>query len=397
MAITWIDDANVDVENKRVFCRVDFNVPVNDDGEVLDDSRIVAALPTLRYLLAHKAKIVLASHLGRPKGKFRKNLSLVKVAERLGELLAIEITFVEDCIGDGVRRLVQDMGPSQIVVLENLRFHSGEEKNDDSFARQLAQLMDIYVGDAFGAAHRAHASVAAITNFIPQKVGGLLMRQEVEALSQLLRSPKRPYIAVLGGAKVSDKLGIISKLLGRVDKLIIGGAMAYTFLKAKGIATGTSRVEEDRLAIAKSILERAAENKVEIFLPVDHIVVAEFSEESPTKVISSAEIPDGFMGVDIGPQTQKLFCDALYGAQTIFWNGPMGVFEWKSCFAGTKAVVSAIASQNCFKVAGGGDSISALSMLKCADRFSHVSTGGGASLEFLEGAKLPGLVALGYG
>jgi phosphoglycerate kinase len=397
MAIVWVDETDFDFENKRVFCRVDFNVPVSEDGTILDDSRIVAALPTLKFLLERKAKIVIASHLGRPKGKVRKSLSLVNVAERLQQLLDKDITFVEDCIGDGVRRLVSDMEPSQIVMLENLRFHSGEEKNDESFARMLAQNMDAYVDDAFGAVHRAHASVALVPTLIATRLGGMLMRKEIDALSLLLRSPKKPYVTVLGGAKVSDKLGIIGKLLGRVDKLIVGGAMAYTFLKAQGISVGASRVEDDRLAIARSILEKASAARIQIFLPEDHIVMQEFSEDSPTRVTNEMSIDDGWIGVDIGPKTQKVFTEALQGAHTIFWNGPMGVSEWPSCFGGTKAVVNAIAAQSGFKVAGGGDSLSALKTLKCADRFSHVSTGGGASLEFLEGAKLPGLEALGYG
>lgn len=397
MAIKWVDDESLDLENKRVFCRVDFNVPTGDDGSVLDDSRIVAALPTLKLLLEKKAKIVLASHLGRPKGKIRKNLSLVNVAERLQALLDHDITFVEDCIGDGVRRLVADMGPGEIVMLENLRFHSGEEKNDENFAKMLAQNIDIYVGDAFGAMHRAHASVALVPSLIQTRVGGLLLQKEVEALTQLIRSPKKPFVAVLGGAKVSDKLGVIAKLLSRVDKLVIGGAMAYTFLKAQGIRVGSSRVEDDRLAIAASIFDKAKAARVQIVLPEDHIVMQDFDENSATKVTNDASIDDSFMGVDIGPKTQKLFSEALQGAHTVFWNGPMGVFEWPTCMGGTKAVVSAIASQSGFKVAGGGDSLSALKMLKCTDRFSHVSTGGGASLEFLEGASLPGLEALGYG
>jgi phosphoglycerate kinase len=397
MAIVWIDEAGLDFENKRVFCRVDFNVPVNDNGDILDDSRIVSALPTLHLLLEKKAKVIIASHLGRPKGKARKNLSLEKVAERLQQLLDRDITFVEDCIGDGVRRLVSEMGASQILLLENLRFHSGEEKNDEPFARALAQNMDIYVGDAFGAAHRAHASVALVPEMIPLRFGGLLMRKEVEALSLLMRSPAKPFVAVLGGAKVSDKLGVIAKLLSRVDKFIIGGAMAYTFLKAKGVAVGASRVEDERLAIAKSILDKAAASGVQILLPEDHVVMQSFSEDNTTKITAHQAIDDSDIGVDIGPKTQKTFGDAIAGAQTIFWNGPMGVFEWPSCAAGTKSVVLAMAAQKAFKVAGGGDSISALKTFKCTERFSHVSTGGGASLEFLEGAHLPGLVSLGYG
>lgn len=397
MAITWIDEPGLDFENKRVLCRVDFNVPVNEAGDILDDSRIKAALPTLRFLLERKAKVVVASHLGRPKGKPRDSLSLERVAERLHKLLEKEITFVEDCVGDGVRRLVTEMEPAQIVVLENLRFHSGEEKNDEAFARMLAQNMDIYVGDAFGAVHRAHASVALVPQLTTKRYGGLLLRKEVEALSHLLRSPDKPFVAVLGGAKVSDKLGIIAKLLGRVDKFIIGGAMAYTFLKAKGVEVGASRVEDDRLAIARSILEKAAGVRTEILLPDDHVVMQDFAENSPTRIDDHSAISPGMMGVDIGPNTIKKFAEAVVGAKTVFWNGPMGVFEWPSCAAGTKAMVKAMAAQKAYKVAGGGDSVSALTAFGDLSNFTHVSTGGGASLEFMEGARLPGLVALGYG
>lgn len=392
-----MDDPGIDFDGKRVFCRLDLNVPVDDEGEILDDSRIKAALPTLNFLLERKAKVIIASHLGRPKGKFRKNLSMVNVAERLNALLGREITFIEDCIGDGVRRIISDMSPSQAVVLENLRFHSGEEKSDDNFAKMLAQNIDIYVGDAFGAMHRSDTSVAMLPGLVSTRLGGLLVRKELEALNALVKSPARPFVAVLGGAKVSDKIGVIARLLTRIDTLVIGGAMAYTFLKAKGIPVGASRVEDERIAIAKSILEKAAAAKVSVLLPVDHVAMKGFSEKGEPIPVGDVAIPDDLVGVDIGPKSRTQINEALVSAKTIFWNGPMGVFEWSSAHAGTKSLVESIAAAKAFKVAGGGDSIAAINKFNQAQGFSHISTGGGASLEFLEGTRLPGLVALGYG
>ncbi|NBV76478.1 MAG: phosphoglycerate kinase, partial [Methylococcaceae bacterium] len=324
--IKWIDDPALDLENQRVFCRVDFNVPMNDDGTIADNSRIMAVLPTIQCLIDKKARIVLASHLGRPKGKARKSLSLEPVAEYLSGMLDKEVIFVEDCIGDGVKRLVTDLTPGAILMLENLRFHSGEEKNEESFSRLLAQNADVYVDDAFGAMHRAHASTEGMTHFIQRRYAGLLVRQEIEALRRVSRSPKRPFIAVLGGAKVSDKLGVIAHLLSRVDTIVIGGAMAYTFMKAAGQEIGLSRFEEDRLLIAKSILQKAKQSGVEIVLPVDHVVMNVFDAASSTRIVSRMDADD--IGVDIGPESMKLFAEKIPQTGTVFWNGPMGVFEW---------------------------------------------------------------------
>lgn len=395
MAITWVDDPSFDVEKKRVFCRVDFNVPLTDDGKVADDERVRASLPTIKLLLDKGARLLLASHLGRPKGKPKKELSLEPVAAHLQGLLQREIIFTDDCVGDGVRRLASELPPGGVLVLENLRFHAGEEKNDEGFARQLAENADVYVNDAFGAAHRAHASTEGIARFCEKKAGGLLLRKEVEALFGLLKDPKRPFVAVLGGAKVSDKLGVLSKLMERTDKLLIGGAMAYTFLKAQGEDVGASRIEEDRLTIAKSILENAQKRGVELLLPTDHVVARAFEENAEHRVVEAGGFAEGEMGLDIGPKTRERFAEAMKGAGTIFWNGPMGVFEWEAFSKGTMAVCEAVAKSGAFTVVGGGDSVAAVNQAGLHDKISHVSTGGGASLELLEGQKLPGLVALG--
>jgi phosphoglycerate kinase len=392
MAITWIDDGKIDFANKRVFVRVDFNVPL-DDGKVTDDERVRAAIPTLKLLVEKGARLILASHLGRPKGKDPKQ-SLLPVAAVLQQHLGRDVIFADDCIGDGVKKMAADLQPGQVLLLENLRFHSGEEKNDEGFARQLAQNADVYVNDAFGAAHRAHASTAGMVPFVKEKAGGLLLKKEAETLYGLLRAPRKPFVAILGGAKVSDKLGVISKLMTKVDRIIIGGAMAYTFLKAKGEPVGKSRVEEDRLEIAKSILENAKRQNVELLLPTDHVTAKEFKEDAPvrtTDVIAGDE-----MGLDIGPRTRAQYEAALVGAGTVFWNGPMGVFEWQQTSVGTMAVCKAVANCGAFTVVGGGDSVAALNQSGLHAKISHVSTGGGASLELLEGQKLPGLTALGY-
>ncbi len=396
MAIGWVDDAALEWEGKRVFCRVDFNVPLTENGRILDDSRIVAALPTIRFLREKGAKIVLASHLGRPKGKPRPQMSLEPVAVRLHELIDQDIVFAEDCVGDGVRRLSMELPAGGILMLENLRFYSGEEKNDDSFARLLAQTADAYVDDAFGAAHRAHASIVGVPEHLRQHAGGMLLRQEVEALDRLRKNPKRPYVAILGGAKVSDKISLMVQLLQRVDKIIVGGAMANTFLKAKGENIGASRFEEDKLATAHNILQKAHTAGVEILLPIDHVVTTEFAASAQGRVAESNQIGESEMSLDIGPKTRTLFCGALPNDGTIFWNGPMGVFEWANFCAGTNAVAEAVAGSHAFTVAGGGDTIAALNGLKLLSHISHVSTGGGASLDFLQGAKLPGLAVLGY-
>jgi phosphoglycerate kinase len=401
MAVTWIDDEKLDVEGKRVFVRVDFNVPQDEQGNVTDDERIHAAMPTLKLLAKKGARIILASHLGRPKGKVKKEFSLEPIAPVVQAMLrtqgvAEELIFTDDCVGDGVRALSRDLKPGQVLLLENLRFHSGEEKNDEGFSRQLAECCDVYVNDAFGTAHRAHASTAGMAAFVTTKAGGLLMRKEVEALGGLMKSPKRPFVAILGGAKVSDKLAVLSQLMNKVDRMLIGGAMAYTFLKAMGERTGKSRVEEDRLEIARSIMARAKEKGVELLLPIDHLVGASFAEDTPSRIIKADLFTDDDMGLDIGPETEKLYAAAIKDAGTVFWNGPMGVFEWERFAGGTNAVMRAVTSSKGYTVVGGGDSVAALNQAKMGDKVSHVSTGGGASLELLEGQHLPGLVALGY-
>ena len=395
MSVTWIDDDGFDVQGQVVLCRVDFNVPL-DDGKVADDERIRAALPTIKLLVDKGARLLLASHLGRPNGKVRKEFSLEPVAERLQELLQRELILADDCVGDGVYRLAQDLAPGGIVLLENTRFHGGEEKNDEGFSRQLARGVDVYVNDAFGAAHRAHASTEGITHEVKRVAGGLLMRREVETLSGLMRNPQRPYVAILGGAKVSDKIGVLTQLMNKVDRLIVGGAMAYTFLKARGENVGASRVEEDRLVLAESILTQANKKKIDLLLPEDHLVAKTFAEDAPARLIKNGEFEDDDMGLDIGSFTQQIYTSAIFGAKTIFWNGPMGVFEWKRFAGGTNAVMNAVCDAKGFTVVGGGDSVAALNQAGKHESIDHVSTGGGASLELLEGKKLPGLVALGY-
>ncbi len=396
MTITWIDDPEFECEGKTVFCRVDFNVPLDENLEIIDDSRILAVLPTIRLLLEKGAKLILASHLGRPKGKIKSTYSLEPVAVRLRNLLNNDVIFVEDCVGDGVKQLIRDLPANNILMLENTRFHSGEEKNERSFSKMIAKGIDIFVNDAFGAAHRAHSSTVGIVNFVSKCVGGLLMKREVEALDSVRVRPQKPFILILGGAKVSDKLELLTQLLNKADKIIIGGAMAYTFLKVLGQNIGASRVDEERLTAAKNILQKASENSVEIVLPIDHVVASEFSKETNIKIVSSDEFEPDEMGLDIGPKTISLFKDALGNAGTGFWNGPMGVFEWPNFSRGTFEMAKALAEFEGYSVVGGGDSLAAISQLGLKDRFSHVSTGGGASMEFLQGSKLVGLEALNF-
>lgn len=379
---------DLDLAGKRVFMRVDFNVPLANGGqEITSDKRIKAALPSIQYALEQGAGLVLASHLGRPKGKVNPEMSLKPIAARLSELLGKPVRMAPDCIGPVVEAMLP--APGEVLLLENLRYHAEEEKNDPEFARQLATLGDVYVNDAFGAAHRAHASTEGIIQFLKPAAAGLLMEKELEYLFKCTQSPEHPCIGILGGAKVSDKIEVIENLLKFVDKLLIGGAMAYTFAKAQGRPTGKSLVEEDKIELAKSLLEKAG---AKLMLPVDHVVAELFEAGAPHEVVT--EIPDGKMGMDIGPATRAAFSEVIAGAKTIIWNGPMGVFEKPPFDAGTVAVAEAVAGSGALSVVGGGDSEKAVKQAGVAAKISHISTGGGASLEFLSGLTLPGVAAL---
>lgn len=393
MAFKVIDE--IPLENRRVFIRVDFNVPLTDDGKVADDLRIRESLPTIQHAIRQKAAVILASHLGRPKGEKNLKYSLAPAAAALMELLQIEeVIFPETCVGNGVRKLSTEMRPGQVMLLENLRFHKGEEENDENFARQLAQLGDVYINDAFGTAHRAHASTVGVPSFVKERGVGFLMKREIEFLGRLMSNPARPFYAVLGGAKVSDKIGVIENLLNYVDGLAIGGAMAYTFLAASGVSVGLSKIEEDKIYTAKKILKRAANKGVPIWLPMDHVTAPKISPESPTRVTADAVIGAEELGVDIGPQTLAAWGSALNKAKTVFWNGPVGVYEIEKFAKGTYSLARLIASLKATTVIGGGDSASAVRRAGVAEKITHISTGGGASLEFMEGKKLPGLKAL---
>ncbi|MFA4043907.1 MAG: hypothetical protein HZRFUVUK_000689 [Candidatus Fervidibacterota bacterium] len=382
----------VDVAGKRVLMRVDFNVPLKD-GEVADDWRIRATIPTIEYLIERGAKVILISHLGRPKGKVVDEMRLDPVAKRLSELLGKPVKKLNDCIGSDVEAEIAKMQPGEVILLENLRFHKGEEENDSEFAKQLAKLGDVYVNDAFGAAHRAHASVHAITQFLPS-YAGLLMEKEVENLTRLLEAPQRPFLAVLGGVKVSDKIGVIRNLMKRVDALLIGGAMAYTFFRAKGLQTGRSLVEEDKIELAKQLLNEAEQAGVELCLPVDVVVADRDAEDASTKVVPYDQIPQDMMGMDIGPMTREEYSKRIKQAKTVFWNGPMGRFELEVFSEGTKAIAKALAECEGVVVVGGGETAAAAIQYGIAEKVTHVSTGGGAALEFLEGRELPGIEVL---
>jgi phosphoglycerate kinase len=384
---------DLDVGGKRVFLRVDFNVPL-EGGRVIDDTRVRAAIPTIQLLRERGARVVAASHLGRPKGKPNPALSLRPVAEHLSGLLGRPVAMADDCVGAGTEALSRALAPGEVLLLENLRFHPGEEKNDAGFARALAAHADLYVNDAFGAAHRAHASVAGIAALLPQSAAGLLMDREIAALGRLLDRPEPPYVALLGGAKVSDKIDLIERLMDRTQAILVGGAMAYTFLKAGGVTVGGSRVEADRLEAAAAIAARSRERGVRLMLPVDHVVAPGPEPGAAHRTTPDAAIPDGFVGLDIGPRTSAAFAAEIRSARTVFWNGPLGLFEVPPYDAGTLAAARAIAEARPFSVVGGGDSVAAVTRLGLADRFSHVSTGGGASLEFLSGLTLPGVAAL---
>ncbi len=387
--------ADLDVAGKRVFLRVDFNVPL-EDGKVTDDTRIRGALPTIQALREKGAKLVVASHLGRPKGKgFEAAWSMEPAAARLAELLGADVVFAHEVVGDEVAELAKELPPGGVMVVENLRFHPGEKANDATFAKQLAALGEVYVDDAFGAMHRGDASIDGVAQHLPGAVG-LLVQKEVEVLGSLLSSDNRieraPFAAILGGAKVSDKMGVIEALSKRIDHLFIGGAMAYTFLKVEGVPVGSSKVEEDKLDLARQILDKCKTRSVRVHLPVDHVVADRFAEDATPEVVTT--IPEGKMGLDIGPATVKAWANVLASCRTVFWNGPMGVFEWDAFAAGTKGVAQILATSTAFTVVGGGDSAAALAKFGLQERVSHVSTGGGASLELLEQGDLVGLQAL---
>jgi phosphoglycerate kinase len=384
---------DLDVAGKRVFVRVDFNVPL-DGGRVADDTRIRASLPTLQWILQKQGLPILASHLGRPKGTPNQVYSLAPVAERVQALLGSEVRFVPDCVGEATEKASRALGRGEVLLVENLRFHAGEEKNDAGFAAQLARLADAYVNDAFGSAHRAHASVAAICSHFHPATAGLLMEREIDYLGGLLGSPARPYVAILGGAKVADKVALVKNLLPRVDSILIGGAMAYTFLSARGVEVGASRVERESLPLAAEILKAAAEAGVRLRLPIDHRVGASLEHPGEGEIVTGEAIPQGLVGLDIGPKTCDAFTREIAPAGTVLWNGPVGLFEHPPFDRGSLAVAQAIVSSRALSVAGGGDTAAALASFSLAEKFSHVSTGGGASLEFLSGLTLPGVAAL---
>ncbi|MEC4893878.1 MAG: phosphoglycerate kinase [Oscillatoria sp. PMC 1051.18] len=389
--------SEADLSGKRVLVRADFNVPLDDNGTITDDTRIRAALPTIQDLIKKGAKVILCSHMGRPKGQVKENLRLTPVAKRLSELLGQEVTMCDDCVGDSVARQITALENGQVALLENLRFHAGEEKNDPEFATQLAANADVYVNDAFGTAHRAHASTEGVTKYLSPSVGGYLIEKELEYLKGAIEEPQRPLAAIIGGSKVSSKIGVIETLLDKCDKLLIGGGMIFTFYKARGLSVGKSLVEEDKLDLAKSLEAKAKEKGVELLLPTDVVVANDFKPDADSQTVSAENIPDGWMGLDIGPDSVKTFNDALSGCKTVIWNGPMGVFEFEKFAVGTEAIARTLADltkKGATTIIGGGDSVAAVEKVGVADQMSHISTGGGASLELLEGKELPGIVAL---
>ena len=391
-ALNKMSVKDIDLKGKRALVRCDFNVPLKD-GVITNDKRIVAALPTIKYLSDEGARVILCSHLGRPKGEWLPEASLAPVAARLSELLGKPGRMSRDVIGEDAKNISETLKDGEIALLENVRYYKEETKNDPDFAKELASLADVFVNDAFGTAHRAHASTAGVADYLPA-VCGFLIQKEIEVMGGALENPARPFVAVLGGAKVSDKIGVITNLLEKVDTLIVGGAMAYTFLKAQGHSVGASLCEDDKLDLAKEILEKAEEKGVRFLLPVDHVGAEKFDESAEAVAVPGADIPEGLMGMDIGPETVKLYSEALSGAGTVVWNGPMGVFEFKQFAEGTLAVAKAIADSSAVSIIGGGDSVAAVTKLGFADKMTHISTGGGASLEFLEGKELPGIAVL---
>lgn len=385
---------DIDVKGKKVLARCDFNVPLKD-GEITNDKRIVAALPTIKYLMEHGAKVILCSHLGRPKGEYKPEFSLAPVAKRLSEYLGVEVKLAEDAevVGPNAKAMAAELKDGEVMLLENVRYRAGETKNEENFSKELASLADIFVNDAFGTAHRAHCSTTGVAAYLPA-VCGYLIQKEIKFMGGALANPKRPLVAILGGAKVSDKIGVIENLIDKCDTIIIGGGMAYTFMKYLGHNIGTSLLEADWVEKAGEMMKKAEDKGVKFLIPVDNKVGKEYDEHTEAKVVSSDDIPDGWMGLDIGPKTQEVFANAIKGAGTVIWNGPMGVSEWDNFAAGTISVAKAVADSGAISIIGGGDSVAAVTKLGFADKMSHISTGGGASLEFLEGKDLPGICAL---
>ena len=384
---------DIDVSGKKVLVRCDFNVPLDENKNITDETRINAALPTIKYLLEHKAAVILCSHLGRPKGEFNMKYSLAPVAKRLSEKLGFEVKLAKDVIGPDAKKLAAEVKPGQAVLLENVRFHAEEEKNDPAFAKELASMADIYVSDAFGTVHRAHASTAGVAEYLPA-VAGFLIGKELNFLGKAVTNPERPFVAILGGAKVKDKIGVITNLIEKVDTLLIGGGMAYTFMKATGGEIGNSLCDEERLGLALELLDKAKAKGVKLLLPVDNVCGKEFNNDTEQMVCESGKIPEGWEGLDIGPKTVELFSKEIKAAKTVVWNGPMGVFEMPNFAKGTLAIATAMAESDATTIIGGGDSAAAVTQMGLADKMSHISTGGGASLEFLEGKTLPGVAAL---
>ena len=386
-----IEDINV--SGKKVLVRCDFNVPLDADKNITDETRINAALPTIRYLLDKGAAVILCSHLGRPKGEFNMKYSLAPVAKRLSEKLGFEVKLASDVIGESAKKLAAEVKPGEAILLENLRFHAEEEKNDPAFAKELASMADVFVNDAFGTAHRAHASTEGVTHYLPS-VAGYLIGKELDVMGKALTNPVRPFVAILGGAKVKDKIGVITNLIDKVDALLIGGGMAYTFIKAQGGEVGNSLLDEERIGLAKELMDKAAAKGVKLILPVDNVIGDAFDNDCHQQIVESGKIPEGWEGLDIGPKTCEQFAEVIRTAKTVVWNGPMGVFEMPNFAKGTIAVAKALAESDAISIIGGGDSAAAIEQLGFADKVTHISTGGRASLEFLEGKVLPGIAAL---
>ena len=386
---------DIDVNGKKCLVRCDFNVPLKD-GKITDENRLVGAMPTIKYLVDHGAKVILCSHLGKPKGEAKPELSLAPVAKRLSEMLGKEVVFAADdnVVGENAKKAVSEMKDGDVVLLENTRYRAEETKNEENFSKELASLAEIFVNDAFGTAHRAHCSTVGAGQFLQERVCGYLIQKEIDFLGSAVENPERPFLAILGGAKVSSKLGVINNLLDKVDTLIIGGGMGYTFLKALGHEIGTSLVEEDKIDYAKDMMAKAEEKGVKLLLPIDIVYASEFAEDAESHITEGRDIPAGNMGLDIGPKTRELFAEAVKASKTIVWNGPMGVFEFENFAKGTKAIAEAMAEADATTIIGGGDSAAAVNQMGFGDKMSHISTGGGASLEFLEGKELPGIAAL---